>query len=131
MLDRARRSYYMTSADITHAAWMRSRGISYLEIAGQTGFGEETIRENLKGHPLIGSSVGQFQNEGITGKTAFYNRARANVLHLMDLKNAGHSPTRTEANIPPDGKIRPTAFTGIFEPFASCCGSPAACCMEG
>ena len=100
------RFHRMTSGEMTHAAWLRSRGISLRQIAEDFGISEESVRINTARHPLTGSSFDQFQNMGIPWETAWNNRKRANVLHLMDLKNAGHSSRRTEFNIPPDQNLR-------------------------
>jgi lambda repressor-like predicted transcriptional regulator len=116
----------LTSGEITHAAWLRSRGISLRRIAEEFGVSEEAVRINTARHPLIGSSFEQFQNMGIAPDTAWNNRKRANVLHLMDLKNAGHSSRRTEFNISPDQNLRTTFVSAS----TSGCGSPAAMCAD-
>lgn len=53
---------------------------------------------------------------------------RANVLHLVDLKRAGHSPARTEFRIEPDRTIvRPIARELVT---ASPIGSSAGLCVD-
>lgn len=55
-----------------------------------------------------------------------YQSKRATLLHLLDLKRGGYSPTRTEFNIPPDSdRMLPTR--GFIE-YASFCGSSSALC---
>jgi hypothetical protein len=50
----------------------------------------------------------------------------ANIMHLVDLKRAGHSPTRTEYVISAEGKGVKYATT----PTSSYLGSAAATCVE-
>jgi len=54
---------------------------------------------------------------------------RASILHLLDLKRAGHSPTRTELNIPSDD--RAVYFPAPLVSNVSHYGSPAAAIAEG
>jgi hypothetical protein len=59
--------------------------------------------------------------------TARHKLRQANLMHLLDLKRAGHSPTRTELKISSEG-------AGIRLPTAeiwSYMGSSAASCVEG
>jgi hypothetical protein len=51
---------------------------------------------------------------------------RANILHLVDLKRAGHSPTRTEYVISAEGKGVRYATT----PTSSYLGSAAYTCVQ-
>lgn len=52
---------------------------------------------------------------------------RRSLLHLLDLKRAGHSPTRTEYRIGRDGAPRILAATCQTRSY---CGSSAATCAE-
>lgn len=51
---------------------------------------------------------------------------QANLLHLLDLKRAGHSPTRTELQIESDG-----VPMQLSAPGRPSCSSPALACLEG
>ena len=65
--------------------------------------------------------------EGCDTAAERHKLRQANLLHLLDLKRAGHSPRRTEYRIAPEGN-------GIRLPTAETCsylGSSAAACAEG
>ena len=49
---------------------------------------------------------------------------RASILHLLDLKRAGHSPTRTELHIKND--LAPVIHSGYGRPVFSSCSTSAA-----
>jgi hypothetical protein len=51
---------------------------------------------------------------------------QASILHLVDLKRAGHSPRRTEYHIPTE---RPIPLRN-YATHGSICGSPGAMCQE-
>ena len=57
-----------------------------------------------------------------------WEQARAGIMHLVDLKRAGHSPRFTEYNILPDSEYS----MGITRPppAMSFCGSPSAWASE-
>lgn len=119
----------MTSGEITHAAWLRSRGRTFREISVEMGFGEETIRCAIHRHPLlVGGGACQFEMTTAKPETLFLNVVRANVLHLMDIKNAGHSPARTELCIGPDSRTLRPRSAPLRE--TSFIGSPGASCAE-
>ena len=57
--------------------------------------------------------------------------ARAGVMHLIDLKRAGHRARFTEYTIPPDGGVTTASLrTRRLHPLHSFGGSPAAMCAE-
>jgi hypothetical protein len=60
------------------------------------------------------------------GSKAEIDPRRASILHLLDLKRAGHSPTQTEYTVSPDGGQPRRSFNYDYE--LSLIGSPAALC---
>lgn len=56
------------------------------------------------------------------------SNARDGVMHLVDLKRAGHSPTRTELRIEACGHI--ASLASLQDSVRSLCGSPADMCSE-
>lgn len=57
------------------------------------------------------------------------NARRASVLHLIDLKRAGHSPRQTELRIAPEYVVGRISL--VPAAVHSSAGSPAAWCAEG
>lgn len=64
--------------------------------------------------------------EKMNEKQISYTNKMSSMLHLLDLKRAGHSPTRTEYQIGSDGSLRREA--PIY--YSSSVGSPASLCAE-
>lgn len=80
----------------------------------------------------VGVTKARAQREAIRGERALgqwqFEQAKAGILHLVDLKRAGHSPRSTEYRIPTDIE-KPATF---YRPLAhrSYCGSSAAFAAE-
>ncbi len=65
----------------------------------------------------------------VDGGQAPFDLSRANLLHLLDLKRAGHSPRVTELRVISDG-CPVVARRILAPPRFSGCGSPSALCAE-
>ncbi|MDR3449543.1 MAG: hypothetical protein P4M15_07340, partial [Alphaproteobacteria bacterium] len=97
--------------------------------------GTRALRLMENGTPVwkIASLLGftSFEVAVLTGtdlpRGPYSDLAFANVGHLIDLKRSGHSPTRTEYDIPPEDQTR--RFVPA-SPVASYVGSPAAICSD-
>lgn len=125
---------------------MRKENIGIREIASELNVSDVTVRQlwdrwssqKRLGHKHITEamkidySFGDFPSKrplistwGHASPTPLQLEA-ASMLHLLDLKRAGHSPKRTEARVDPEGIGQRFSVTS----HGSYCGSPAAMIAE-
>lgn len=111
---------------------MRRDGKPLAEIAAAVGRSEYAVKarsQKLRISPQLPQRRKALVAIASAPKEAVADDLRAlmiaNALHLLDLKRAGHSPTRTELFVPPGyGASRPVPRGHSF----SVAGSPAALC---
>lgn len=120
----------------TKAIALFHAGASAYEIAEVIDRTSESVKKRLRTHNLRFNAPNRSQlaKDAMAGipKSAFFSdkmkkteAARASIMHLVDLKRAGHSPTRTEYYIPPDYSPR---FISVSFYDGSAVGSSAAMC---
>lgn len=91
-------------------------------------FSVNAIRHKLSRLRLVDQTRSEACRERRANEKTAVNRQcviTANVWHLIDLKRAGHSPTRTELNVSSFGPVRYS--TPLADGVAT---SPAALCTE-
>jgi biotin operon repressor len=108
----------------------RRRGLSSQELAAQFGVGESTINRQLKKlrDPVEQARRGRKVIVPASGADGLrYGHQGRTLLHLLDLKRAGHSPRFTELRIIAE---RPAYMITHRPVDRSPCGSQAAMCEE-
>lgn len=104
-----------TQSELLTLTALRGEGVPFKRIASVIGRSESSIRIQSKRQgldcpsypgrqlPLHSRGRPPMDGDGMNyGESAILDSRTASIMHLVDLKRAGHSPTRTELKITPD-----------------------------